>query len=150
MKSATLTATLWEQQHRQDLKDMAEAIGDKDTYLAEEILNTLAPRPEGENVQETKSSEHRKSGRQTKVVDPLTGRIDNPHGVAVVEGDGTRKWYRANMLHNAYGPAIIKPNGKLSYYHFGTHYKSAAALDAVTESAKRHNENSKHCRNTTP
>ncbi|PCI42317.1 MAG: hypothetical protein COB46_00830 [Rhodospirillaceae bacterium] len=135
------TATIWEQKHRQDLTAMAEAIQDKDTYLAEEILNTIAPRPEGENVQEGKNLEHRKSGRQAKVVDPITGRIDNPHGVAVVEADGTRKWYRANMLHNAHGPAIIKPNGKLSYYHFGTRCKSAAALDAVTQSTKRHNDN---------
>lgn len=150
MKTTTITAATWEQEHRQNLNAMAKATQEKDPYLAEEILNTIAPRPEGKNMHESKNSEHRKSGRQIKVVDPLTGRIDNPHGVAVVEGDGTRKWYRANMLHNAHGPAIIKPNGKLSYYHFGTRYKSAAELDAVTASAKRHDENSKHCRNPSP
>ena len=141
------TAVEWERKHADQLKAMAEAIADKDKYLAEEILNTIAPRPEGEHVLENEDSEHGQAKRQAKVVNPTSKRIDNPNGPAVIEGDGTRKWYRANMLHNAHGPAIIKPNGDVKYYHFGTRYKTAAELDAVTESTNRHNEKSKNIRN---
>jgi len=141
------TAVEWERENAADLKAMAEALAENDRYLAEEILNKIAPYPEGENVQTSKPTNDAYFHRLAKFIDPETGRVDNPNGPAIVEGDGTRKWYRADMLHNSHGPAKIKPNGKLSYYYMGKRCKSAEDLDEVVAIAKRHNEKSKHVRN---
>jgi len=142
------TAVEWERQNADHLKAMAEAMADKDKYLADEILNQMAPFPEGDHVKELGSSDNTQSGRLIEVVDPVSKRIDNPHGPAVVEGSGTRKWYRAGLLHNATGPAVIKLKGDIKYYYFGARCKTAAELDERVASAKRHFEKSKHCRNT--
>ena len=141
------TAAQWERNTADHIQAIVDALADNDRYLADEIISEIAPYPTGDNIREVEDFHNTLVGRLVEVVDPVTGYVDNPHGPAVVEADGTRKWYRANMLHNASGPAVIKPNGKLAYYYFGTRYKTAAELDEVVESAKRHYKNSKHYRN---
>jgi len=138
------TAVEWERQNAIHLEAMVAAFADKDRYAAEDILNTLAPFPRGDNVIEPKGSHDTQYKRLAKVINPDNGSLDNPDGPAVIEGDGTRKWYRANMLHNAHGPAVIKANGKLKYYYLGKRYRTAEHLDEIVAIAERHFKNSKH------
>lgn len=141
------TAVDWERNNANTLKIMAQAMANKDRNFADGILNWIAPTPEGVNVKQSDSSPSTLRGRLVEVVDPVSKRIDNPHGPAIVEGNGTRKWYRAGLLHNATGPAVIKLTGEVKYYYFGTRCKTAAELDERVASAERHFKNSKHCRN---
>jgi len=130
------TAVAWQRDHKEALEHMKEAVGNKDPFLAEEILETIAPHPEGENVHvDEKPSEQMHKGAVT-VIDPKAGWLDNPDGVAVVRSDGTRKWYKKGMLHNAHGPAILKLNGKLKYYYLGEKCKTALDLDETVQKAK--------------
>lgn len=51
----------------------------------------------------------------------LHNRKDMP---AVIEPDGTKKWYRNGLLHRKYDrPAIICRNGDLSYYKKGKRHR---------------------------
>ena len=131
------TAVEWEREHADALKEIANALVNKDPYLAAELLNQLAPFPVGENVH---SKERDGYGLQynhkLEVKDPTTGQLHNEHGPAVVESDGTRLWYKMGMQHNASGPAVIKPNGELRYYYLGTKCKNAAELDDTVRRAK--------------
>lgn len=142
------TAVKWERENAIHLEAMIIALADKDRYTAEDILNTIAPFPKGENVIELEGSHDTQHKRLTKVVNPHNGGLDNPDGPAVVEGDGTRKWYRANMLHNAHGPAVIKANGKLKYYYLGKRFRTAEQLDEAVSIAEQHFKKTKHCHNT--
>ena len=117
------TAQEWEKENTKHLKEIKDAMENNDPFLAEEIRNIIAPSPKGENVKEPKSFVDSLMDRILEVIDPVTGLLDNPHGPAVIEGDGTRKWYRRGMLHNPAGPAILQADGTWAYdpwgeYHF--------------------------------
>jgi len=141
------TAVEWERNHAGNLKAMAEAMAENDPYLADEILNKIVPYPEGENVHVESSTDNTQAGRLVEVFDPVSNRIDNPNGPAVIEGNGTRKWFRAGLKHNASGPAVIKLTGEIKYYYLGTQCKTAAELDEIVAKAERHYENSTHIHN---
>jgi len=141
------TAVEWELAHSEDLIALAEAIENKDRYTAHEILDKIAPFPEGENVKTSKVENDGYFDRLASVTNPDTGKLDNRNGPAVVEGDGTRKWYRAGLLHNSHAPAVIKANGKIKYYYMGEKYDTAVELDEVAARARRHNAKSSHYRN---
>lgn len=142
------TAVEWERDHQELLKQMAEAVAHKDPYLAEEIMERLAPYPEGDNVREPERiDQHTKRIREVEVIDPVSGQLDNPNGPALVKGDGTRMWYRRGMQHNASGPAVIKLNGEVAYYYFGVKCKNAEALDETVRKAEEHAKKSAHWKN---
>lgn len=147
MATAPGTAAEWEHNNAQNLKAIADAMADKDPYMAEEFREMLAPTPEGDNVRTPRGFENSRAGREVEVVDPATGQLDNPDGPAVVKSDGTRKWYRMGLLHNAAGPAVLKPNGEVQYYYFGTRCKDAAELDDTVARAEQFAKTSKNWRN---
>ena len=141
------TAVEWEAKHKDALEQIKAAAGNSDPYLAEEIMDKIAPHPEGDNVHvDEKPSELIHKGT-VKVIDPKDGTLDNPNGVAVVKSDGTREWYKKGMLHNSHGPAIFQPNGKVKYYYLGERYKTAAELDETVKKAKDWFENTRHVGN---
>lgn len=144
------TAVEWEREHADTLKEMADALSNDDPYLAAEILNRLAPYPEGENVHTKERDGYGlQYNHKLEVIDPATGQLHNPDGPAVVKSDGTRKWYKSGMQHNSSAPAVIKPNGELRYFYLGTKCKNAAELDDTVRRARDWAAKSKNVRNTT-
>ena len=141
------TAVEWEAKHQDVLAQIKDAADNNDPYLAEELMEKIAPHPEGDNVHvDEKPSEQIHKGT-VRVIDPKGGWLDNPDGVAVVKRDGTRQWYKKGMLHNSRGPAVLKPNGRVKYYYLGEECKSAAALDETVKKAKDWYENTRHVGN---
>jgi len=131
------TATEWERQHADLLQQIADALANDDPYSAAEILNQIAPAPEGDNVHTHERNAYGLHvNHRLEVHDPKTGQLDNPDGPAVIKSDGTRMWYKAGMQHNSRGPAVIKPNGELRYFYLGTKYKTAAELDDTVRRAR--------------
>lgn len=143
------TAVEWELEHAQTLQEIADAMADDDPYLAAELLNRIAPFPEGENVhtKEKGGSYGLQFNHKLEVTDPGTGQLHNPDGPAVVKSDGARQWYKAGMQHRSDGPAVIKPNGELRYFYLGTKCKSAADLDDTVKRAAEWSNNSRNVRN---
>lgn len=139
------TAVEWEKRYRDRLEQMKMALNEKDQYAAENILEQIAPHPKGDNVfvKQNFSGYGLFCTTSVRVLDPDSGVMDNPDGVACIKKDGTRMWYYAGMLHNKTGPAVIKPNGKLEYYYLGTKKKNAEDLDATVRSANEHAERNK-------
>lgn len=142
------TAAEWEHNNAGHLKALEAASKNKNWSRTEEILSQLAPVPEGDNCHASKSITNTLLGQKVKVIDPVSSRIDNPYGPAIVLNDGTRKWYRAGMLHNASGPAVLKPDGKVMYYYLGTKCKDAEYLDSEVERVNLHNQKSRNWLNT--
>lgn len=140
-------AAQWERENAADLQAIADAMANKDPYLAEEIRQRVAPVPECGHARESKKYEESQFGWEVEIIDPETGQRDNQGAPAVVKNDGTRKWYRAGMLHNSKGPAVIKANGDVEYYYLGTKCKSAEDLDATVECAAKHAKTSTNWRN---
>lgn len=138
----------WEREHADLLKRIADALADNDPYLAGEILNRVAPQPVGANVRTKERNGYGlESDHKIAVIDPLSQKLDNADGPAVVKSDGTRKWYKAGMQHNASGPAVIKANGELRYYYLGKKCKNAAALDDTVRRAEEWAKKSQNMRN---
>ena len=141
------TAQEWEKENTKHLKEIKDAMENNDPFLAVEIRNIIAPSPKGENVKEPKSFVDSLMDRILEVIDPVTGLLDNPHGPAVIEGDGTRKWYRRGMLHNPAGPAILQADGTVAYYYLDEFCETAKDLDEIVEGAKKHEQRSVTWRN---
>lgn len=142
------TAVEWEREHAEILKEMADALAENDPYLAAEILNRIAPLPEGENVRSKERGGYGLDVDHTlEVIDPATGKLHNPDGPAVIKRDGTRKWYKSGLQHNSSAPAVIKPNGELRYYYLGTKCKTAAELDDTVKRAREWAQKSHNARN---
>ena len=140
------SATDWERDNEANLHAIAEAMANNDPFLAEEILERIAPHPTGENVRIKEMALASLSSREVEVIDPRTGKLDNPYGPAVIKNNGTRKWYTAGMLHNESGPAVVKLSGEVEYYYLDTRCKSAAELDAIVEKARKHAARTSHVR----
>ena len=138
------TAVQWERDHAEVLKEIADALADKDPFLAAEILDRIAPSPDGEDLH----TRRKKFNREVEIIDPVTGQLHNADGPAVVKSDGTRMWYKTGLQHNASGPAVIKPNGDLRYYYLGTKCKDAADLDEIVKKAKEWAAKTQNVRNT--
>lgn len=141
------TAVEWESENAAALDDMIAALKNSDPYLAAEILDRIAPYPQGENAAARNEHVDTVMYREVEVRDPKTGALDNPNGPAHVKTNGTREWYTHGMLHNEAGPAIIRLNGEVEYYYLGTKCKDAAELDAMVERAHRHAARSKTINN---
>lgn len=137
------TAVEWERENEPALKEIKAALADSDPYLAAEILDRLAPSPDGDTLH----AREKRFNREVEIIDPETGQLHNADGPAVVRSDGTRLWYVKGLQHNASGPAVIKPNGDLRYYYHGTKCKNAEALDDTVKRAKEWAAKSKHVRN---
>lgn len=137
------TAVEWEAEHKAQLDAMAQAVAEKDTRLAEDLLARIAPLPEGDNVVERTKTKGDIIWDEFEVIDPKTGKRSNADGPARVKADGTRMWYFNGLQHNEHGPAVIRANGQVEYYYLGTKCKSAQDLDATVGRARAHAQKSK-------
>lgn len=137
------TAVEWERENEPTLKEIKAALADSDPYLAAEVLDHLAPSPDGDTLH----AREKRFNREVEIIDPTTGQLHNADGPAVVRSDGTRLWYFKGLQHNASGPAVIKPNGDLRYYYHGTKCNNAEVLDDTVKRAKEWAAKSKNVRN---
>lgn len=132
------TASEWLEQNHHLIGELKAARKNQQQKRVERILEALGPTPTGSNIEGPDGLLDILFDRILEVIDPKTGKWDNPHGPAVIEGDGTRKWYRFGLLHNASGPAIIEPDGTLSFFYFGRECDSAQQLDEMVYKAEEH------------
>lgn len=64
-----------------------------------------------------------KFGGQTYLIRLDNGDIHNENGPASIAADGTKKWYRNNLLHRENGPAVETASGSKFWYVDGKKHR---------------------------